>query len=981
MASPPSRQPDCSDMGPLLATLGGKQFALPGAGDDTGGSRQIGTLGDLPFWTLSGRAAEIREVARRLAKNGRLGVIGANDATTGRWYFAATVLPVHLTVTVAGDVQALPLRRLARAAHIARPTSLEHAIALAEALDVDAAGRKTFRLLHALLERAVTELPARVSRDDRHAWALAQITRLLFLRFVESEGWLDGNPRFLAEAFDRCLRARRDPTRHLLHPLFFGTLNRRHDDRSRFARAFGVIPFLNGGLFEPHAIERMHRMQLPADYWRDAFAALVDRVDVTLDADVEDGRVNPELLGRVFEGVMHPAERKDRGAFFTPPPLVSAMLREAVACHLAPKLGVSEERLEHALEDPDATLRRTLLDVTVLDPAVGSGAFLVGALDLLHGPGLRDRNRVRHLVTRRLFGVDRHPGAVRLCELRLWLEVLRSMRGRAPAQIPPLPNLDAQIRAGDALIDPLGTILVDRDGARRVALRQRAILGAHGVAKRAAIAEARRVERLAMLRAMREQEAVIDRDVAELLAAARAPTLFGDRPRLDAGIRRDIAQRRRQRAQLRAERRAIIRDAAAAPFALSAAFAPQLDRGGFDLVVGNPPWVRAERLPAVTRDALAARYRWWRSGTGAGWQHLPDLSVAFVERSFSLLAAGGTLALLVPSKLATAGYASACRAGLAQRSTIHRVADLGDDPRAGFDATTYPLAILASRRSAPNGHVIRLGLHHDDAAQPQASWQQATEWTTGSPDGQVIAIRLGRAHPRLGDFVRPQLGVKTGANVAFLNPPSKLREWSRPAVRGRDIRPFLTTSTATLLWAADARGIPWRTLPAAVRTYLSEHEALLNRRADQITGPWWQLFRTRAATAPHRVVWRDLARELQAATMHDTDAVPLNSCYVAAMQSAEAAESLTAWLNSSPIRALARLGAEPAAGGCARFAARTIGSLPLPREVLGHTTLSSFSRAAIDHDVQSELDDCVSDMLGLTTTERATLIDLATHRR
>ena len=986
MADPSPRQSEATNLAALLSQLGGEPFALPLSGDHPGATHQIGTLAGLSVWTSPPGYTEAVRAARHLARHGRLGVVLGADPATGRWLAAVTIPPVRLAAAFIDDATALPFRRLARAVRARYATPLEQAIAYANALDVDAAGRETFRLLHTLLERAVAILPARVSPEDRHSWALAQVTRLLFLRFVESEGWLDGNPRFLAEAFDRCLIARRDPTRHLLHPLFFGTLNRRHDDRSRFARAFGAIPFLNGGLFEPHAIERMHRLRLPADYWRDAFAALVDRVEVTLDADVDDGRVTPELLGRVFEGVMRPAERKDTGAFFTPPGLVAAILREAIACHLAPRLGQSEAAMTRALEDPDAALRRMLLDVTVLDPAVGSGAFLVGALDLLHGPGPRDRQRVRHLVTRRLFGVDRHPGAVRLCELRLWLEVLRAMRGQPPGRVPPLPNLDAQIRAGDALIDPLGTLLVGNIAARRLRERQRAILGAHGAAKRAAIAEARRVERLAMLRAMREQEVAIDRDIAELLAAARAPTLFGDRPRLDAGLRRDIAWRRRQRAQLRADRRHMVRDAVAAPFALSAAFAPQLSRGGFDLVVGNPPWVRAERLPPATRDALAARYRWWRSGAGAGWQHLPDLSVAFVERGFSLLAPGGTMAFLVPAKLATAGYAAAARAGLTQRATIHRVADLANDPRAGFDATTYPLAIVASRRLPPDGHVVRLGLHHDGPAQPQAGWRQHAEWATGSPDAQRIATRLSREYPRLGEFVPPQLGVKTGANAAFLNPPVELYQWSRPAVRGRDIRPFAASSGAMLLWPADARGTPWQTLPAAIKAYLTTYQSRLERRADQITGPWWQLFRTRAATAPHRIVWRDLAGELQAAVIQDHNAVPLNSCYVAAVHTAAAAESLTAWLNSSPIRALARLGAEPAAGGYARFAARTIANLPLPREVPGHPVLAAFTRgaadhAAIDQTIQSGLDECVSELLGLSTTERATLIDLASHRR
>ena len=99
------------------------------------------------------------------------------------------------------------------------------------------------------------------------------------------------------------------------------------------------------------------------------------------------------------------------------------------------------------------------------------------------------------------------------------------------------------------------------------------------------------------------------------------------------------------------------------------------------------------------------------------------------------------------------------------------------------------------------------------------------------------------------------------------------------------------------------------------------------------------------------------------------------------MSTAAAAESLTAWFNSGPIRALARLGAEPAAGGCARFAARTIGNLPLPRQVLGDTALASLARSAMDHDTQTALDQWVSDVLGLSPAERDTLLGLAAHRR
>lgn len=970
------------DAARLVFQLGGESFALPAPEGDSGELHQVGLLAGLPFWCSTGPLSRTLRHARRLARRGRLGTLLACNAARDHWLLAVTVQPVRVTGVPYGESNAMALQRLGRASRAGSATPLECAVALADALDIDAAGRKTFRLLHQLLERAVSLLPRAVPAEDRHAWVLAQITRLIFLRFVESEGWLDGNPRFLAEAFDRCLVARRDPTRHLLHPLFFGTLNRPCTDRSRFARAFGAVPFLNGGLFEPHAIERMHRLRLPVEFWCTAFAALVDRLDVTLDGGGEDGRVTPELLGRVFEGVMHPAERKQQGTYFTPPALVRGILRDALACHLAPILGRSETAVERALDDPDDELRDRLSEVTVLDPAVGSGAFLIGALDLLHGPGSREPARVSRLVTGRLFGVDRHPVAVRICELRLWLEVLRAMRGRAPTRVPPLPNLDATIRAGDALVDPLYGARPPSTVIRRLEHGQRAIRSAHGAAKRAAIASMRRVEREAVCLVLVDQESSVERRIAEVLDAGRAPTLFGDRARLSVANRRALEMLRRRRTDMRVLRRHLEREQLASPFALAAAFAPVMTRrGGFDLVIGNPPWVRAERLPPAERRALAARYRWWRSGSARGWRHLPDLAVAFVERGFELLAPGGTLAFLVPAKLATAGYGSTARAALAARATIHRVADLAGDPRAGFDATTYPLALIASRRPPAANHAVALALGSSAPRQPQSIWRDAATWLTASPEIQQIAARLAREHPRFGDRVTAQLGVKTGANAAFVDPPEPLWQWCRGAIRGRDIRPFAARAGARLLWPADERGIPWRVLPEPVRRHLNEQVRRLERRADQQRGPWWQLFRTRAATAAYRVVWRDLAGELQAAVASDTSAVPLNSCYVAAVPSASIADSLAAWLNARPIRTLARLTAEPAAGGCARFAARTIGSLPLPAAVLGHPVLAALANTAPDHEVQDAIDDCAAHLLGLSRDEVETLTGVAADRR
>jgi hypothetical protein len=288
--------------------------------------------------------------------------------------------------------------------------------------------------------------------------------------------------------------------------------------------------------------------------------------------------------------------------------------------------------------------------------------------------------------------------------------------------------------------------------------------------------------------------------------------------------------------------------------------------------------------------------------------------------------------------------------------------------------------VVASRQVPQPGHALRLGLEHDSPTLPQREWRDARSWSIGSPQGQRLLARLAAQHPPLAHQVTAQLGVKTGANAVFLDPPEELAMFCRRAVRGRDIRSFRAQSRSLLLWPADTRGEPWPELPSVVASYLRGAELQLQQRTDWHSGPWWRLFRTTGATAPHRVAWCDLAPELRATTLPDPEMVPLNSCYVAALPSASSAEALTAWLNSTWIGAFARLVAEPASGGCARFAARAVGSVPLPADVLGDPVLAALTHAAADHDVAEALDDHVAQRLGLHADDRATLRAVAGSR-
>ncbi|MGH7627971.1 MAG: hypothetical protein ACREOF_00975, partial [Gemmatimonadales bacterium] len=267
------------------------------------------------------------------------------------------------------DPERLTLARLERLAGPATATGgpLAYAARAAEALEGEGVSRRFFRSFRATLDRMAAALPGPQPEVERHTLALLQLTRVLVLYFVQSKGWLDGRTDFLARSVDDCLTQRRHLHRDLLEPLFFGTLNRPPHARSQVPRRFGRVPFLNGGLFEPHRLERRRRHMLPNAIWRDAFDSLFERFHFTVDERGRPGLVAPDMLGRVFEGVMEPVARRRSGTFYTPAPLVHALVRAALAAWLAPRARCSEERADRLLDDRDRFTRRALRRLTILD--------------------------------------------------------------------------------------------------------------------------------------------------------------------------------------------------------------------------------------------------------------------------------------------------------------------------------------------------------------------------------------------------------------------------------------------------------------------------------------------------------------------------------------------------------------------------------------------------------------------------------------
>lgn len=484
--------------------------------------------------------------------------------------------------------------------------------------------------------------------------------RIVFLYFLQSKGWLGGNLHYMHDLFYGS-SVKDDFLDKVLEPMFFGLLNTKPEDRATAPLVNGVgvkyipdadsIPYLNGGLFQQEEIDKVDSC-FPEAMFKSLFD-FFDSYNFTIDEndpnDAEVG-VDPEMLGKIFENLLE--DNKDKGAFYTPKEIVRYMCQESLIAYLQTGIEdeVTKKHIANFVKTYDATelggasselamsIDQKLKDVKICDPAIGSGAFPMGLLRELYGCRkaieIFDADNAadikRHIIQNNIYGVDIEKGAVDIARLRFWLALIIDEKEPMP-----LPNLDFKIMQGNSLLESYKG--VDLNMTSRKIKTGKDTKKTRGVLSLGF--EETDIQKIIQdlvksyfsitdhtLRAQRRKE--IDKYVKDYIKICAA----GNHDVLDSIDDLEIPNDQF--------------------FLWHTYFADVFEKGGFDIVIGNPPYIEAKKLKYIA-STLRQCFSVY-SGTA-------DLSIYFIEQGMNLLSENGILSYITTNKFFNTAYGKPVR--------------------------------------------------------------------------------------------------------------------------------------------------------------------------------------------------------------------------------------------------------------------------------------------------------------------------------
>ncbi|GAA0661233.1 Eco57I restriction-modification methylase domain-containing protein [Natronoarchaeum mannanilyticum] len=744
--------------------------------------------------------------------------------------------------------------------------------------------------------------------------------------------------------------------------------------------SLGIPPY-NGGLFnrEEHTFLAEHEV---ADRY---IAEVIYRLGTTEDEDgafvlADYADLDTRHLGSIYEGLLehefriaseqYAAVREDGGQVWKPATEVSAAdfvelveagelyvvndegERKATGAYYTPDYVVSyivEETIDPLLEEIDEDLRADGLepsdpayfgrfygrvqDLTILDPAMGSGHFLTKATGYLtervmavvrEGEQGRDEQAIRRTIAREcIYGVDVNGMAVELAKLSMWLETLAADQ--------PLAFLDHHLKTGNSLVgSDITEVLAEDDEPSDGQLTLTQALAHVRQSTLEHVMELMQDllaidnETLSDIKSMEElyDEIRADPLYQRLFALANVDTAeqFGlDVPEgayeeMARAIEDDdewaeIQERDWFRsAQATAKEEDFFHWEIEYPEVFFGEDGVKLDGSGFDAVVGNPPYVRMEEFKSL-KGYLESSYEVHAART--------DLYTYFIEKSIELSRQNGKYGSIISNKFLRANYGKSVRSLLGRETTIQQIVDFGGLPV--FPDATVRSAIVLTEQDAKstdpgyyasieNLEFVSLSDEVEKMGHKVSSDGLSGEtWRLVDQSVSNLMEKVEDQGKSLAEWIEDgQIGwgVKTGLNSAFIiseerkndlvDKDPRTEELAKPLVRGKQLRRYhIQTGKEWLLYVhsdVDIDDYP------AVKEHLEQYRSDLEQRA--AIDSWYELQQPQEAYAEFiesdKILYPEIAPEARF-VFDDQHRYPNNKCFFIPSSN----RGLLAFLNSS----------------------------------------------------------------------------------
>jgi len=526
------------------------------------------------------------------------------------------------------------------------------------------------------------------------AFAHTLLNRLMFIMFLQKKGWIGGRKDFLQWLYGvyNDSKGPYEFYRDFLRPLFLEILNKSKEEKGRLIESMNLpesvrdiyrtIHYYNGGLFNPLREFGINLDDIITEFKEEEGRELIRDVmeflfkynfTISEESPFEvEVAVDPAMLGYIYESLIAEQERGSAGIFYTPKEEVDFMCRMALYNYLS-KVTHKKETLRKLLFSEEIVMvPREIIDaldeIKIVDPACGSGAFLVGIFNVIREiyekAGIDvDFDRKKKIIRENLHGVDVKEWAVRVAELRLWLALIED-EDEMPNYEPLLPNLTPNLRVGDSLVSEgiridgfsLGGIKID--GVPLSIELTRDVLNSLHRKRKKIIEWKKRVFNGEMSVVEFEKERI--NSFVDAVAGGLQITLDDLTTEESEEIKKLIDARREHRnIQI--------------PFLWDFDFADVMASGGFDVVIANPPYVRQENiypeffdpdeldLLDIGRDELKRAYK---KEIIENTQKIVDTEISrrsdiysyFFMRGINILKNGGTLVFITSNSWLDVDY-------------------------------------------------------------------------------------------------------------------------------------------------------------------------------------------------------------------------------------------------------------------------------------------------------------------------------------